>query len=190
VVRSLRHPDSIPSGARSWALATSLEAGSDFSGLHRGGATVRLFMPVPLELEGRFFYFAEANGEPGNDWASVSNLNLSWRFAATRSVQFRSGIGYQHWYEDAETESSNPLRAQLRHRPGFQFHYGMDAYPGRPFTLSAEARLGNLGQALVWELRGTVGVALGPVEVFGGYQALDIGGSSLGSPLLGVRGYW
>lgn len=196
--RSPSHPTSPPSGTRTWALTTALEAGSNFSGVRQAGATARLFTPLPLELEARFYYFveqstvtdAEQNVKPESDWASLSNLNLSFRFAATRSVQFRTGIGYQHWFEDQESQSEEALTVAERHRPGFQFHYGFDAYPGRPVTLSGEARVGNLGAALVLEARGTLGAALGPVELFGGYQALNIGGIGLGGPLVGVRGYW
>lgn len=177
-----------PAGDQVWAAQARVEGGANLEGVGRAGVLARLLMPVPIELEVSWLGLAERDG-PALDWAQLSGLRLNWRFAEARSVQFRTGIGYQHWVEDAETSGAEPLTDEQRSQPGAELGYGFDAFVGKPFVLSAEGRVGVLGQAFSWQARATLGAMWGPLEWYAGYDELNVGGVSLGGPIAGLRGF-
>lgn len=175
-------------GAQRWAGQARVEGGANLDGVGRAGAVVRVLMPVPIELEAAWLGFVERDGST-TDWAQLSGLRLNWRFAESRTVQFRTSLGYQHWFEDEEPLSGQPLTDEQRSQPGADLGYGFDAFVGKPFVLAAEGRLGVLGQALTWQARATLGAMFGPVEWYAGYDEVNIGGVSLGGPVTGLRGF-
>ncbi len=206
VEREPRHPTELPSGARQFALSSALEAGTDFEGVHRGALHLRLWMPVPVEAEARVMTFVEQDTPASSgtdaaspttipdsgtqtDWSTLTTIGFAWRFAESRGAAFRTGIAYQHWYEDAESNGQQ-LSSEERSQPGFRIHYGFDTFPVQPLIFAGDASLGVIGEAGTWELRGSLGANLGPVELYAGYHLFNIGGVSLGGPLAGLNGYW
>jgi hypothetical protein len=180
--------DEVAPSAQRWAAQARIEGGANLDGVGRAGALARLLTPAPVELEASWLGFLERDGA-GLDWAHLSGLRLNWRFAEASSIQFRTGIGYQHWFEDREPLAESPLTAEQRSRPGADLGYGFDAFVAKPFLLSAEGRVGVLGNAFSWQARATLGALFGPVEWYAGYDEVNIGGVSLGGPVTGLRGF-
>ena len=58
---------------------------------------------------------------------------------------------------------------------GFNFTYGADLYPCKPWVLSADLDAGTLGHTGLFRFRATGGVMLHGVETYTGYEYLDIG---------------
>ena len=71
---------------------------------------------------------------------------------------------------------------------GVNFHYAMDFYPVRPLVLSFRGDLGNAGEAMVTRLRGTAGVVIGHIEVYGGWDNTWIGSGDTWQDFGGVVG--
>jgi hypothetical protein len=70
---------------------------------------------------------------------------------------------------------------------GFNFTYGGDIYPIKPLVISAELDAGWIGEAWLIHLRSTVGVQWKQVEVYTGYDYLEIGQVQLDGFVAGVR---
>jgi hypothetical protein len=117
-------------------------------------------------------------------WSGVTHV--TYRFAQTSRVQFRTGLGYRQWTGLSSTTAF-----------GADLMYGFDVFWGRPLVTSVTLDVGNLGAAVVAEARGTLGAMLGSVEIFAGYDHMAIEGTTsslaagvgLGGPLLGLRAW-
>jgi hypothetical protein len=177
-----------PAGGQRWAAQAAVEGGANLDGIGRGALRARLLMPVPLELEFEGIGFLEEDAGT-TDWATLSAGRLVWRFAEATTVQFRTGLGVLHWYEDDDPQAEVPLTRAERERLGVDLGYGFDAFVHRPFVLAFEGRLGALGEAFLWQARGTLGAMWGPVEWYAGYHEVNVGGVSLGGPVTGLRGF-
>jgi hypothetical protein len=70
---------------------------------------------------------------------------------------------------------------------GYNFSVAADVFPRKPFVLSLQLDAGEVGDASLFRARGTVGVLYRGVEVFAGYDYLNIGGVDLQGPLAGLR---
>jgi hypothetical protein len=162
---------------RSVAAQVRAEGGYIWGGVYRGRLGARLMMPFRLELDADLNAFAEPRPEGGTDRATFGGGHLAVRFAQTEHVQFRTGIGYQQ-YGDA-----------LGVERGVDLLYGFEAELGARLILSASGNLGTAGHAFVAQARGSLGVMVGPIELYGGYDHIVIGGVELGGPTLGLRGW-
>lgn len=120
-------------------------------------------------------YFREAVGSGRHDQLWLGDGNLVFRFAQSDVVEFRTGVGL-NWLADRD-------RSNL----GVNFTYGFDLYPVRPWVLSTELDWGTLGSAELFRFRGTLGVIVHGVEVFTGYEYLDIDRLHQNSLLAGLR---
>jgi len=106
----------------------------------------------------------------------LGDFNLVYRFAESDRWQFRSGIGMNWLNDKAGTDT------------GFNFTYGVDFYPKRPWVLSTTFDLGNIGKAGLFHNQSTIGLAWDRVEVFTGYDVYRIGrGGDLHGWISGVR---
>ena len=72
---------------------------------------------------------------------------------------------------------------------GFNFSYGGDLFPRRPWVISTSIDAGNLGSAAVFHARGSVGAIWHGCEFFTGYDFLRVGSTNLQGPMAGVR-FW
>jgi hypothetical protein len=125
----------------------------------------------------------EEHGAPGGpDRLTVGDCNLVFRFAQAERAEFRAGVGF-NWLVHPD-EGMGPSDF------GFNFTYGADFFPRKPWVLSADLDAGNLGHAGLFRFRATGGVMLRSVEIYTGYEYLDIGRTQFNMLLAGVRAWF
>ena len=117
----------------------------------------------------------EDNGSRGRDHVSLGDFDVLFRFAQSETWQFRSGLG-ANWFDDHQGAVA-----------GFNFRYGADWYPCRPWHLAALIDAGELGKAGLIHLRTTAGVTYARWELFTGLDYRKIGSVHFGGPLAGVQ---
>ena len=100
---------------------------------------------------------------------------MTYRFAQSDFGQFRAGLGI-NWLND-------PSQTNL----GFNFTYGADIFPAKPWVFSAVLDAGTLGHAGLFRFRTTAGVAYRSVELYTGYEYTDIGSVHWNGLIGGVR---
>lgn len=160
------------------ATRIELEAGYALGGAGRGGASARIQLPIPLDLTVRYSVFAEPQ-ESGVQVAALGRFGLEWRFLDTPVIQMRLGGGGRH-FQDAAGGMF-----------GLDVLLGMDIFPGAPLVITVEGGAGFVGQAIVAQVRGTIGATVDAFEIYAGYdyEGLFAGGVhvDLGGPMLGLR---
>ena len=80
----------------------------------------------------------------------------------------------------------NWLADQIRPEAGFNFTYGIEWFPRKPWTISSVIDAGKLGEASLFHNRSTVGVMLGATEAFVGYDYLQVDAAKIHGPVAGV----
>jgi hypothetical protein len=193
VVNAGDDPDAIPPGYvvsrpeqyRTTSAQVALEGLIPVSGVGRLQLAARLLTVYRLEFDAAYGVYLEKTTRSGSDSAWLGSAHAAFRFAQSEHVQFRGGLGMRQWID--------PTGSTF----GFDGLYAIDIFWGRPMTTAIAFSGGTLGQAWVYEMRGTVGATLGFGELYAGYDALWIGpdnGSSspayLGGPIAGVRAYF
>ena len=165
-----------------FSFRASGEASYVFNDILRTRAAARILFPSRVEVDGAVSFFAEQLPKTGEvETAVLGRAGLSVRFAQDSTAQFRTGVHILHW-----SYGGDPAN-------GFAGSYGFDFFPGKPVIASVDLFLGVLGvgaaenHALFFNMRGTVGVALGRAEVYVGADLITIDRVSLGGPLMGVR---
>ena len=73
---------------------------------------------------------------------------------------------------------------------GVNFHADADWFIRQPWVLSTVFDYGNVGNAAVTHVRGTVGLMLDRWEVFAGYDYECVGTVPIRGPVAGVRVYF
>lgn len=117
------------------------------------------------------------SGGSSVDTLAMGTIDGSLLFAQSPRSQFRAGLGVRTLLDSADGNEY-----------GINFMYGMDFYPGRPLVISMRGDLGTVGEAAVARARATLGVMLGHVEVYGGFDKTWMTDANLGGgPVLGVR---
>jgi hypothetical protein len=162
--------------SRAFALSSDFEASYLLHDIVAGTFAARLQMPYRLELAGRISFLKDLSAKP-REQALSGTTHLDLRFAQSATVQFRSGLG---------------LRAFSLHKPlyGVDFFYSMDISSRKPLLVHVELHAGSLGHAFAAQARATIGVQLGKLELYAGYDHTVVFGSStarLGGPVLGLR---
>lgn len=104
----------------------------------------------------------------------IGDANLIVRFAQSEITQCRAGIGV-NWMADSKGAEA-----------GFNFTYGFDWFPRKPWTISTIFDIGTLGGGSLFHNRTTAGVMLGPVEAFAGYDYFKIGSTNFHGPVAGL----
>lgn len=110
----------------------------------------------------------------GSDDLWLGDFNLTYRFAQSEHVQFRTGLG-ANWLADTG-------RSDI----GINFTYQVDLFPVRPWTISALMDAGSLGHAGLFHGRTTFGVMLRQFEAFMGYDYFRLGDFQTHGLLSGV----
>jgi len=128
-----------------------------------------------FEFDARFQHLAERLADGGQDQLWTGDCNVSYRFAQSECAQFRAGLGI-NWLK-------NPAQTDL----GFNFTYGADIFPAKPWVLSAVMDAGTLGHAGLFRFRTTVGAIYQRVELYSGYEYTDIGRVHWNGLIGGVR---
>jgi hypothetical protein len=138
---------------------------------------LRLQLPYRFELSARSSMFSDLDAVQ-DARGYQNNALVSIRFAQGKRADLRSGLGMRHYRLDED-------------RWGFDSLYGIDFFTRHHIVGRMELHLGSLSRAVVFEGRGTLGVMLGKVEVYGGGDFMAVVGpqknARLGGAVGGVR---
>jgi hypothetical protein len=167
---------------RFWSGRFSVEYLEPFTDAN--GVSGRLLLSTSsrfgLDLEASHFDERRASARPESLW--VGDCNVVFRFAQSEKAEFRAGLGF-NWLDHPD-----PAGAQTDF--GFNFTYGADLFPRKPWVFSAELDAGNLGRANLFRFRTTGGILLRGIEAYTGYEYLDIGRGHFNLLLAGVRAWF
>lgn len=163
-----------PSWSKPWSGRFTVERGDDFDGLRRLGGRLQLETMSRFGLDTEWSHRNEAfRGKTDSLW--TGDFNLVYRFAQHPRAAFYSGIGV-NWLADTQD-------AEV----GFNFTYGLDWFPARPWVISGNIDWGRLGDASLFHGRTTLGVMLNRFELFTGYDHFNVEGAKLDGWLFGAR---
>lgn len=146
-----------------------------FDNLDRINGHLLISTASRFEFDTRFQHLAERLAYGGQDQLWNGDCNLTYRFAQCDFGQFRMGLGI-NWLND-------PSQTDL----GFNFTYGADIYPVKPWVFSAVLDAGTLGHAGLFRFRTTAGVVYRSVELYSGYEYTDIGSVHWNGLIGGLR---
>jgi hypothetical protein len=164
-----------PARPRTWAARLRMEYADEFNDVERVSGHLLLSTSSRFGLDTETSYYQEQLPGGGSDHLWLGDCNLTFRFAQGEHAQFRTGLGF-NWLDD-------PIETDF----GFNFTYGADLFPCRPWVLSATIDWGTLGEAELFRFRTTAGVVLYGVEVYTGYEYLDIDTTQMNGLIGGVR---
>jgi len=149
-----------------WGGRYTQEYGSDFNGLTRVGGRLMFDTSTRFGIDTEWnTYFEDALTGPED--LTIGDVNLVYRFAQHEQIQFRSGLG-MNWSADGEDEDA-----------GFNFTYGVDVFPVKPWTLEATVDWGRLGETDLLHLRCGAGAMWDRFQIMTGYDYRRIGGVRL-----------
>ena len=109
------------------------------------------------------------------DSLTTGDANLVFRFAQGPKALFRTGIGANWLADDVGSDF------------GFNFTYGFDLFPSKPWVISAELDWGRLGDAHLLHLRTTGGMMIHRGEAYIGVDYYDVGWVETTTLISGVR---
>lgn len=159
------------------SLDLGLESGVGLSdGITRLGVRARLRLPRRVDFDFDWSFLRERDNG-GLDTAMMGQEHFAIRFAQASRIVFRAGLGMQHFCDAISCEH------------GIDVTYGFEAFPGRPWVLSAQGSIGTLGEAFAPGVKARLGFLVGPVEMNVGYHGRWVGGVPLGGPFIGIS-YW
>lgn len=161
--------------ARSWSGRLQAEYVEPFRDLTILRGRFLLDTDLRLGVDGQWDYSQERVSPSVQDHLWLGDLNIVWRFAQHANAEFRTGVGC-NWLADDR-------RADF----GFNFTYGFDLFPKRPWVLSTEIDWGTLGDAGLFRFRTTVGATFHGLEAYTGYEYFDVAGTHLNGLIGGVR---
>jgi hypothetical protein len=166
--------DAPPPGTSVWAATLSSEYGFE-SDADRFGDR------LTIDTSSRFGLDAEWNWISGDAAAfadpefQTGDFNFTLRFAQDPHVQFRTGVGFRWLADDLDTNY------------GVSFMYGVDVEPIRPLVLSALIEGGALRHDPFFHGRASVGLIWSHVEVFAGFDYLQIDDQEIAGPMIGLK---
>ncbi|MCE9544747.1 MAG: hypothetical protein K8T25_04405 [Planctomycetia bacterium] len=172
-------PD-VPSNSpftKCWGGHVRGEYADNFDNVSRIGGRIVLEHNSRFGIDSECNYWRENLGGGLHDQLWTGDVNLVFRFAQNEHLAMRSGLG-MNWLSD-------PLRTDN----GWNFTYGVDFFPRKPWVLSADIDWGRLGARSLFHGRATAGVTIRHAEVYVGYDYYDVGDISINGAVAGV-GFW
>ncbi len=154
--------DDFPSRPRQWAARLDAEYVENCRDPHAFGGHLLVSTSSRFGFAGSLARLEERLARGGRDQLWLGDANLVFRFAQSQRAEFRAGLG-MNWLDDA-------TQTDL----GFNFTYGADFFPRKPWVVSSTLDWGTLGHAELFRFRATAGIVVHGVEVYAGYQYLDI----------------
>ncbi len=161
-----------PSG---YSLQARTEHAGDFDRISRIGTRILFDTKTRFGIDSEVNRWSESLGDGQDDDLWTGDANLVFRFAQSLRVQMRTGLG-MNWLAD---ETGSDL--------GFNFTYGGDFFPKKPWVISAEVDLGTLGDETLTHARLTTGWQWRGAEVFIGYDYYEVDQTELNGFLSGIR---
>ncbi len=165
--------------ARPWSGRFSVEYLEPFTEVNGVGGRLLLSTTSRFGLDAQASHFEERRPHGDFDTLWIGDGNLVFRFAQAEWAEFRAGLGF-NWLD-------HPNDARRDAEFGFNFTYGADFFPRRPWVLSADLDAGMLGRSGLVRFRTTGGIMLRGLECYTGYEYLDIGRTHFNLLLAGVR---
>jgi hypothetical protein len=163
-----------PGEPRRWAARLQAEYADQFGDTSRVGGQLLLSSASRWGLDTAMDRFEERLSG-GRDRLWLGDCNVVYRFAQSERAEFRTGIGF-NWLDD-------PAQTDF----GFNFTYGADFFPGKPWVLSSTLDWGSLGDAELFRFRATVGALVRRTEVYTGYEYLDVDSVEMNALVAGIR---
>jgi hypothetical protein len=164
-----------PPVERNWACQLRADYLDEFAAVSGIGGQMIFETASRWGFDGAFEHLRERLPGDNADNLTLGDANLVYRFAQSEKVQLRTGIG-MNWLNDAR-------RTDL----GFNFTYGGDFFPRKPWALSAAVDWGTLGHAGLFRFRATAGILVNRFETYAGYEYGDIGRTQENFLVAGVR---
>ena len=158
-----------------WSARLSVEDGNDFSGVNRANGQLLLETASGWGFLTSWNQFYERLNAGRSDELVIGDVNVIYSAGLTTDWSVRAGLGFRTLCDHGRSDW------------GVNVHVGSDIFPVRPMVLSIATDFGNVGSAGVVHGRATIGVIQRGWELFGGYDVLCIGSTTLHGPLLGVR---
>ncbi|MAT70636.1 MAG: hypothetical protein CMJ58_14055 [Planctomycetaceae bacterium] len=160
------------------AARGQVDYGTNFDDVQSVNSKLQIDLPrLRATIDASVDNFFEDLADGGRDHLVLGDANLVFRFAQNERMAWRSGLGV-NWLGDSHTDL------------GFNFTYGVDVLPREPFVFSTEIDLGTLGHSHLFRSRTTLGAQWRDLEVYAGYEYLDLRGADLSQMLFGVRLWW
>lgn len=162
-------------GARCWAGRFDIEYAENFDSLNQLAGHLLVSTASRFDLDAQASHFEESLSGVRHDHLWLGDANLTFRFAQNEFAQFRAGVGV-NWLTDANDTDL-----------GFNFTYGVDVFPCKPFVLTSAIDWGTLGHAELFRFRATVGVVVHGIEAYTGYEYFDLDRTQINALVGGVR---
>jgi len=176
--------DESPVHGKPWAFNAGTEGAYMFDGVWRGAVDLRASFRF-FELDSRTSFLIEAPSETVKDAMYLGDASLFFVLARLQHWTLRVGGGARYMID-----GRTPGEGKRDYALGWNVGAGFDFFPVRPLVISGRLDGGKLYAAPVVQARLTAGAAIGRIEIFGGYDHMQIGSVPLGGPLLGVRGWF
>lgn len=157
-----------------WLLRLRTEYLSNLNNYSRVGGQVLFDTACRLGIDSEFNYHNERSPQFA-DRLWTGDVNLLFRFAQSRKMQLRTGIGLNWLSDEIGTDT------------GFNFTYSGDWFPRDPWIISMEIDWGKLGAATLFHGRVTAGVQFHRFEIYTGYDYFDLGSTEINSLISGLR---
>ena len=151
-----------------------MEYCENFRDLWRMGGQIQFETTSRFGLDTEFHRFEEILGGEKTDHLWLGDFNVTYRFAQSEWAAWRAGIGF-NWMDD-------PIRTNY----GFNFTYGFDIYPCRPWVFSTEFDLGTLGKSELFRFRSTAGIMIHRAEAYVGYEYLNVANTTFNGLISGI----
>jgi len=164
-----------PTSPRTWGARLRFEYADEFDDMTRVGGHLLLSTTSRFGLDTETSCLEEVLPFGRQDRLWIGDCNVIYRFAQSEHAQFRAGIGF-NWLDD-------PIDTNF----GFNFTYGADFFPRKPWILSTTLDWGTIGRAELFRFRATAGVIVHGVEVYTGWEHLDVDNDQINSLMGGVR---
>lgn len=155
-----------------------MEYCENYQNLWRLGGQIQFETTSRLGIDTEAHRFEEYLGGGRTDYLWLGDCNFTYRFAQSERAVWRAGIGF-NWLDD-------PIKTNY----GFNFTYGFDLYPSRPWVFSTEFDIGTLGKSDLFRFRTTAGVMIHRAEAYVGYEYLDIADTTFNGLITGIRIYF
>lgn len=160
---------------RRWSGRMRLDYCDDFDALDRIGYHLLLSTSSRFGIETEMDYLQEQLPIGMHDQLWLGDCNFTYRFAQSAHMQWRAGLGF-NWLDD-----------KARTDFGFNFTYGFDFFPKKPWVFSSTLDWGTVGSAELFRFRATGGIVIHGIEGFLGYEYFDLDRTQLGGLIAGLR---
>lgn len=158
-----------------WSLRVRGEYADDFDSMTRYGGRILWESRNRFGFDTSVDYRQEAIVDDRYDDLWTGDANVVFRFAQNEYLVMRSGLGVNYLSDDDGTDL------------GFNFTYGGDWFPMKPFIVSAEIDWGWIGKAGLFNARSTIGVNIQNIEVYCGFSYFDVGSAQIRGVISGLQ---